>query len=1004
MQAQALNANTVKLLPPEIWRWLLVLQLSCFLCVLTADKALGQYRFDNWTTNNGLPQNSVLAITQTRDGYLWLTTYNGLVRFDGVHFTVFDRNNSPGLAANSCTMLQEDAAGALWIGLVDGGAARYYNGTFTSFTTAQGLPRGAVRQFQSGESGSVLITTGTGMVWWRNGRFEPEPNSDNEFRIHLGRSGTRWSLDKNGLHSRRGNQSKHYTLPFVPERSHNNILYEDQRGHLWLMLQGKGVLKVSEDVIIDYTQRVGLNDAHTVQAILEDTDGSFWFGTENSGLMHFRDEPGGKPIRYTTSDGLSSNTINALYRDREGNLWIGAAGGGLNRMAQGFISGYSTLQGLGGNITHAVLADRANNVWVATHVGLSKITNGVVTNYSAADGLPLTGLQALHEDRAGRLWIGASSGLCSFKDGVFSNVTHNLNVWAILEDRQGALWVGTHFGLFKFKDGVKTDYFTRDGLPSDTVKSVYEDRQGTLWFGTEGGLVKLQDDRLTVFTTKDGLPSNRVWSIYEDAESTLWLGTFDGGLSRFKDGRFTNYTTAQGLANNTVFQILEDAHGNFWMSCFRGLFSVPKQQLNDFADGKLRLLNCTSYGKADGMLNSDGNGGRQPSGVKTADGRLWFTTLGGVAVVNPNGATSNPLPPSVQIEEVKIDNAVTQAGAEIRVLPEQANLEIRYTALSFIKPDQLRFRYKLIGQDHDWIEAGGRRVANYSYLRPGTYSFQVLAANSDGVWNNQGAQLRVVVLPAFYQTLWFRALALLAFGGLAFTAYRWRILQLRSEQQRQVEFSRRLIEAHESERARLAAELHDSLGQDLLVIKNWAMVGLTTTEAANEAREMLTEIADATTHAIEDCREISHNLRPHQLDFIGLTEALRAMINKVANSSGLHIEAHLDDLTGALPGEAEINLYRIVQESLNNIVKHAHAKQVKLDVRKETATDNGHAVQTIVRIQDDGRGFDLTALSNGKRGLGLSSITERTRMLDGEVVIDSSPGRGTIITVILNSQ
>jgi len=972
--------------------------------LLLAGKASAQYRFDHWTTGDGLPQSSVLAITQTRDGYLWLATYNGLARFDGVRFTVFDKHNYPRISANGCTTLYEDAAGALWAGMIDDGVIQYQNGAFTSFTTAQGLPRGGVRKIQGGPAGETLVTTGTGSAWWRNGRFEPEPGADVEFRIHLGRSGVRWALDQDGLHARQGPQVRHYALPYKPLRSWNIVLYEDRRGSLWIASGNSGVLKIQDGTVVDYNERLGLTTDRVVQSILEDRDGSFWFGTANSGLIHFRDEPDAKPVRYTTADGLSSNAINALYQDREEILWIGTGAGGLNRLAPRFISGYSTNQGLGGNITHAVLADRAGNVWVATHVGLSKITNGSVTNYSPANGLPLTGLQALYEDRAGRLWIGSSYGLCSFKNGKFSPAIPNLNVWAILEDRYGNLWVGTHYGLFKFKDGVKIGYTTHDGLPSDIVKAIYEDRQGALWFGTEGGLVKYWDDRFTVFTTQNGLTSDRVWAIYKDAEETLWLGTFDGGLSRFKNGRFTSFTTAQGLSNNTVFQILEDGQGNLWMSSFRGLFSVSKQQLNDFADGKLRAILSTAYGKADGMLNSDCNGGRQPSGVKTSDGRLWFATLGGVAVVDPTGVTQNPLPPLVQIEEIKIDNAAAAAGDTVQVQPGQANLEIHYTGLSFIKPEQVRFRYKLIGQDPDWIEAGARRVSNYSYLRPGTYTFQVLAANSDGIWGKQGAQLRVVVLPAFYQTWWFRTLALLALGNLAFAAYRWRILQLQREQQRQVEFSRQLIEAHESERGRLAGELHDSLGQDLLVIKNWALVGLTTTEKDNAAHEMLAEIANATSHAIEDCREISHNLRPLQLDYVGLTEALRGMIKRVANSSGLQIEAHLDDLTGALPKEAEINLYRIVQESLNNVVKHAHARQVKITVQKEIASDKGRAPRIIVRIEDDGRGFDPAALANGKRGLGLSSITERTQMLGGEVVIDSAPGSGTCVTVNINSR
>ncbi|HNG34804.1 MAG TPA: two-component regulator propeller domain-containing protein [Blastocatellia bacterium] len=973
---------------------------------LLAGTAWGQYRFDHWTTEHGLPQNSVLAVTQTRDGYLWLATYNGLVRFDGVRFTVFDKRNNPGLLANSCSVLYEDAAGALWVGMVDGGVTRYDHGGFTGFTTAQGVPRGGVRQIQGTSSGEVLVTTGTGSARRRNGWFEPEPGSETEFRIHLGRSGTRWSLERDSLLARHGDQIKRYALPHPTVRTANNTLYEDSRGRLWLSSVGHGLLKIQDGTVIDYTRRINAVYDDVVQYIFEDNDGTFWFGTVNSGLIHFRDEPDAVPTRYSTADGLSNDTVNTIYRDREGILWIGTSGGGLNRLAPQFISGYSTAHGLDGNVTHAVLADRADNIWVATHVGLSKIAKGKVTNYSAAQGLPLTGLQSLYEDHSGRLWIGSANGLCSFKDGVFSSVVPNLNVWAMLEDQGGQLWVGTHYGLFKFKDGVKTGYTTRDGLPSDTIKAIYEDRQGTLWFGTEGGLVKYQNDRFTVFTTKDGLSSDRVWTIYEDADGVMWLGTFDGGLIRFKDGRFTAYATAQGLCDNTVFQILEDARGNLWMSCYRGLYSVSKRQLNDLAEGRLRTINCASYGKADGMLSSDCNGGRQPSGVKTADGRLWFTTLGGVAVVNPDGLGFNPLPPPVRIEEVKIDNAVVAGGAEIRIQPGQANLEIRYTGLSFIKPAQMRFRYKLIGQDQDWIEAGARRVANYSYLSPSTYTFQVLAANSDGVWSETGASLRVVVVPPFYRTWWFRSLAALAVAGLVALIYQVRVARLRKEHaakeafSRQLlesreEFSRRLLESQEAERKRIAAELHDGLGQNLLIIKNHALLGLAERDDATATEENLTMISEMTSQALDETRQIAYNLRPYQIDRFGLTKALQSMLNRVADVSEIEFHHDVTDLDGLFSKDAEMNLYRIVQECINNILKHSRAIEAHVDITRDEQCVR-------LRIADNGQGFALSAdAETSKRGFGLTGLAERARMLGGQFQIQSAPGRGTVITIYI---
>ena len=422
--------------------------------------------------------------------------------------------------------------------------------------------------------------------------------------------------------------------------------------------------------------------------------------------------------------------------------------------------------------------------------------------------------------------------------------------------------------------------------------------------------------------------------------------------------------------------------------------------MNDLADGKIRAVTSISYGKVDGLLSRDCNGGRQPSGAKTADGKLLFTTLGGVAVVNPEAAPLNSLPPPVQIQTVKIDNAEADARSEIRVLPGQANLEIDYIGLSFIKPEQMRFRYKLIGQDQDWIEAGSRRTANYSYLPSGSYTFNVIAANSDGVWNQVGANLRIVVVPPFYRTWWFLGLMAVSLAGLVMLIYRLRVSQLRKEHsvkeafsrqllESQEDFSRRLIESQEAERKRIAAELHDGLGQSLVIIKNRALHSLTEPEDHDRAIEQIEEIADAAGHAILEAREIAYNLRPFHIDRLGLTAALAAMIKRAGNNS-LHFTTELDSIDGLLTPEQEINFYRIVQECLNNILKHSEASTADVAIkRREQMID--------LTIQDNGRGFTLGVRqeSTNGSGFGLLGLAERARILGGALTINSAPGKGT---------
>jgi len=938
------------------------------------------------------------------------------VRFDGVRFTVFDKNNTPAFKTSRFQDLFEDPTGALWLSVEDGGVIQYQNGVFTPLTTAQGLPSNTVLGLQRAPDGSLLIScaagaTSTGVFWWRNGQLVPyEWNSLLEdVKVYLGPSGTHWSTDKNGLHARDPNgRISHYALPVDTKFLALAKLLEDRHGALWFAPQRHGLFKIKDGVVTDYTQRLKLSATASIFKILEDADGSLWFATLDAGLLHFSNDAAEIVRTYTTADGLSSNSIRGLFRDQEGTLWIGTSDGGLNRMTRQFISGYSEAEGLAGNVAHAVMADRTGTAWVATHKGLSKFSNGTITNYLRAEtagSLPLRGMQALYEDRVGRLWIGGWDGLCSFKDGVFSPALREaqglpINVWAIHEDRKGTLWLGTHFGLMKFKDGVHLRTFTtRDGLPANTVRAIHEDRKGTLWLGTEGGLVKVEGERFTVFTTRNGLVNDRIWTIYEDAEAVMWLGTFDGGLSRFKDGRFTNYTTAQGLYDNGVFQILEDERGYLWMSCYRGLYRVSKEQFNAYADGKISAITSTAFGKADGMLNSDCNGGRQPSGVKTRDGRLWFTTLKGVAVVNPEGITNNSLRPPVLIESATLDRAPANIASGLRVAPGQSNLEIAYTALSFIKAEQTRFKYQLAGQDPGWIEAGTRRTANYSYLRPGQYTFKVIAANSDGVWNTVGAQLTVTVLPAFYQTWWFRLLLVVSLFGSIGLIFKRRLDSANRARQAQEQFSRRLIDSQEAERKRIAAELHDSLGQNLLVIKNYALMALNTGNGENPLREHVAEISDAATLSIEEVRQIAHNLRPYQLERLGLTNTLQMMLRQIANASDIGFTFEVDQIDGLLSKDEEISLYRIVQEAVNNILKHSSANEASVRIKLA-----GEEIQ--LTVTDDGRGFTLEPAGQTelqKRGFGLAGSAERVRMLGGTQTIQTAPGQGTIIHITINT-
>jgi signal transduction histidine kinase/ligand-binding sensor domain-containing protein len=965
-----------------------------------------QYHVDTWTTAAGLPQNSVYSIIQTRDGYIWFTTLDGLVQYDGVQFRVFNRGNSGGgIRSNRFTSLHQSGDGTLWAGTEGDGLTRYRDGKFRTYTVSDGLPHNGVWAMRDEGSAGLFVSTYSGLARLRGERFEALVGDDGASPprcIDLSTAGACWYQDAAGLHRFLDGQTATYTAEIgLPNKTAFRI-FEDREGVTWIAWSSGGVGVIKRDgSFTSYDATTGL-PPFAVTAMAQDHSGRLWFGTVGGGLLSFSDN------RFVTqlepSDNAGTDDVRVIYEDREGTLWLGKRMSGLAKLVRQIVTVHTKADGLSGNNVYPVLEDRGGKLWVGVWgYGLS-VSTGPGARFARHTDMPFGFATALHEDRNGRLWVGSNRGGLGFlendkwKEFTPQRATNELSIFVIRESADGSLWWGTGSGLFRYSKGTKTHYTVRDGLPSDDVKDILEDRLGRLWFATFGGLARFEEGHFVSLTEADGLSSNHVRTLYEDADGTLWIGTYDGGLNRYRDGRFTRYTIADGLFNNGVFRIIEDSRGRFWVSSNRGIYRLNKSELEGFAEGRLKSVTSVAYGLQDGLLSTECNGGLQPSGWKTPDGHVLFPTQGGLAVIDPEAVTENPLPPPVVIENCSLDRQPAPLAPEIRVGPGQNNLEINYAGLSFVKPEQVRFRYKLQGLDGDWVEAGSRRTAYYSYLPPGTYEFRVLAANSDGLWNMIGTSVGVVVTPPFYRTRWFYALVGLVAAGLAFGVYETRLLRLRRAHAAQAAFSRQLIESQERERERIAAELHDGLGQNLLVIKNWALLGLRA-PAVVGGHEQLDEISAATSQAIDEVREIAYNLRPYQMDEIGLAQALRAMLRKVAASSGIEIVADVDAANGALPKELEINLYRVVQEGINNIIKHSGATRAEVIISRSSR-------QLLVTIADDGKGFDpngaatgRTDVSSQRRGFGLTGIGERARMLSGELTVQSELGRGTTLSI-----
>ncbi|HVG18267.1 MAG TPA: two-component regulator propeller domain-containing protein, partial [Blastocatellia bacterium] len=672
------------------------------------------------------------------------------------------------------------------------------------------------------------------------------------------------------------------------------------------------------------------------------------------------------------------------------------------------VTAYTAETGLSDNRFIPITGDGAGGLWL----GIPDFVDGSLYHFQDGKFTPYhikVVARSLYRDPSGTLWIGTDKGLYRLQDGRLIT-DHPLNaelpdtiVQAIYEDREGNLWVGTGTdekldgALYRLRDGVTRKYQMSEGLVFNDVRYITEDRQGALWVGTTRGMSRFKDGRFTNYTIEQGLSNNFVREIHEDVDGTLWIGTYGGGLNRFKDGRFVSITTKNGLFDNIVSRILEDDHDNFWMSGNRGIFRASRRELNDFAEGRLPAVTSISYGVADGMKTNETNGGAQPAGWKTPDGKLWFPTIRGVVAIDPDNL--NRLPPPVYIEQVFIGQQPVDAEQRIEVRPGQGDLEIHYTGLSFVAPEKVRFKYKLDGYDRDWVDARDRRVAYYTNISPGNYTFRVMAANNDGVWSTEDATIRITVIPPFWRTWWFVSLAVLSLIAVIAFAYRRRILKLKRANAAQQAFSRQLIRSQETERKRIAAELHDSLGQQLLVIKNRALLALHMSESHEESAGELNEISDATSLALDEVREIAYNLRPFQIDQLGLSKALESMLKKVSLASGIEFSAMIDQIDDLYSKEAEINIYRIVQESANNIVRHSEATSAEVEIKRD-------ARGVTIRIHDDGKGYEHDPQASHQRGagLGIAGISERARILGGKHQVRSAPGQGTTIIIKLGLQ
>jgi len=1010
-----------------------VLVLLCATAVHSA-RALDPHRFlkeyghQTWQTDNGLPENTVHSILQTRDGFLWLGTEGGLVRFDGFDFSIFNADNTPALKSQTVYDLFQDSAGALWISTADG-LVRYQQHTFQRFSQADGLPGNAVwftfqdkrgnlwaitadgisvfrenkfeivagsisidmltRSAVAQESdGSVWIATGAGVVRLNENTRQVEPATEalkfaEASAIQFDASGKLWIATRQALMVMSNSKLTAMPLILATPKAEITALLKDDRAGMWVGTSA-GLIHYGEAKPVLLTTAQGLPGGR-IQTLFYDRSGALWIGTDQ-GLARYFD---GAVQSLKQKDGIPQNTVLSFFEDRDGDLWYGTDAGGLTILRDQLITTYTTSDGLSGDLVRSVLQDAAGTIWIGTNgSGLNRLTSAGFHSITTADGLASNVILSLAATPNGEMWVGTPDGLTRIRNGEYHTFTSAEGlpddfVRSLLAEDDGSLWIGTRRGLAHYVNGRFTNYSRMDGLGSDFIGAMSRSQKSGLWIGTSGGLSLFDNGTFTNFTTKDGLSTNVVTAIYEDARGTLWLGTNGGGLNRRLNGKIQALKSGKTGLPDTIYGILEDKQNNLWLSARTGIFRVSKAALENPSGELPASLKVVSYGTADGMKIGECSSGGHPAAWSMKNGTLWFATLRGVSFIDPARASRVGLAPLIAMEKVLVDDQELPLSGELNLEAGSHRLELQYAGLSFAAPQNVHYRYRLEGFDPEWIDAGARRDAFYTNLPPAKYRFHVYAANKDGIWSESGASFELRKLPHFYQTWWFYLLVGLGLALLAYAIYRYRVHQVESR-----------FGAVLKERGRIAREIHDTLAQDLVGVSvQLEVVSRLMTTSAEAARKQLNEARTLVRKGIEDARTSIWDLRSQG------NEDLPARLTKAVTTASSHSSAkvylQVKGTYRPLDKHVEAELLRIGQEAVTNATRHAEATRIDVELLYDASLLR-------MSITDDGRGFAGSQNHSGPEGhFGIRGMRERAANIKANLQLESEPGTGTRVSVEL---
>jgi len=976
--------------------------LPCCVCAFALNSSLdiSQYGHRSWKIRDGFTKGVINSITQTPDGYLWLGTEFGLLRFDGVRAVPWEPPAGEPLPSNYIRALLTSRDGTLWIA-TQKGLSSWKHGKLTNYSD---IP---------GEIASVLLEDRQGTIWFAAnapGRLcaiqggHARCYGAGSFGLNVialceDSKGNLWVSAQTGLWRWSPGAPEHYALP--GHGMEVDALMAGDNGAL-VMDTNEGLKQMVGGKIRSYAPARAAPRGRP-DVLFRSTDGNLWVGTVR-GLLQLHQ---GRIDKFGVADGLSSDDTRSIFEDREGDVWVSTVDG-LDRFREVAVGTISVNQGLSNATAWAVQATPDGAIWIATADGLNRWKNGHVTVYGSQDApagtqtriapsaLRNTAL-ALALDNRGRLWASTREGVFYFEQGRFVRVpgVPGGDLFPMAADGQGRVWIiNAQAGLFSLSpEGAVQQFALTRFAPKFRATALLPDRSQGLWLGfAQGGIAYFKDGQVRAsYDSANGLGGGRVEDLQPGSDDAVWAAT-ESGLSRVKDGRISTLTSKNGLPCDSVQWVVEDHDRSFWLYTACGLVRIAGSDLEAWIRDPKRAVRPVVFDISDGVASRAQSSTHAPRVTESPDGKIWFLPRGGVSVIDPHYLPFNPLPPPVHIEQISADGKKYEAARGLRLPPHVRDLVVDYTALSLAGTEKMHFRFKLEGQDPDWREVVNQRRVEYSNLPPRNYRFRVMACNNNGVWNEAGDTLDFSIAPAYYQTNWFRALCAVAFATMFWGLHRLRVRQIARE------FNANLA-GRVDERLRVARDLHDTLLQSFHgLLPRFQVAHNLLPERAADAKQILESALDDSTQAITEARDAVQGLRSSTVvtnDLANAIEAFGAELaahQSAANGDAAGFSVEVEGTPQDLHPIQRDEIYRIAGEALRNAFRHARARQIEVEVRY-------NARQLRVRVRDDGTGIDAGVLSGeGRSGhFGLPGMRERAKAIGGQLGVWSERGAGTEI-------